>query len=95
MLEALHDWFLTYGTFYALLGLFVILVIDSTIFPALPEIFAVGAFLLNPTFWWGVIILVIACCAELTGNSLLYALVKRKRLPRPPAQPIGGATDGV
>lgn len=81
MLEGLHDWFLTYGTFYALIGLFFILVIDSMIFPTLPEIFAVAAFLLDPTLEWGIIILVTACLAEVTGNTLLYALVKKKKLP--------------
>jgi len=81
MFEGLYDWFLTYGVFYALIGLFIIFVIDSMIFPALPELFAVIAFALDPTFEWGLAILVTACCAEVVGNSLLYGLVKWKRLP--------------
>jgi membrane protein YqaA with SNARE-associated domain len=81
MLEGLHDWFLINGTFYALIGLFLILVIDSMIFPTLPEVFAVAAFFLDPTLEWGLIILLTACCAEVTGNSLLYALVRKKKLP--------------
>ena len=81
MFDSIYDWFLTYGTVYALLGLFLILLIDATIFPALPELFAVLAFMLQPTLWWGVAILIIAVSAEVCGNSLLYLLVKRKRLP--------------
>ncbi len=82
MFEGLYDWFLTYGIIYALIGMFIIFVIDAMIFPALPELFAVGAFLLNPVFWWGVTVLITAAVAEVVGNSLLYALVKRKRLPK-------------
>ena len=81
MFEGLFDWFLEYGVHYALLGIFVILVIDSTIFPALPELFATIAFLLDPTLWWGLALLITAVAAEFTGNSLLYALVKRSQLP--------------
>lgn len=81
MFEGLYSWFLEHGALYALAGLFLILVIDAVIFPALPEIFAVIAFLLTPTLWWGVAILFVACCAEITGNSLLYLLVKKGKLP--------------
>ncbi len=81
MFEDLFGWFQGYGLFYALLGLFIIQVIDATIFPALPELFATLAFMMDPTLTWGILVLVTTCLAEVTGNSLLYALVKRKNLP--------------
>jgi len=81
MLEGLFDWFQGFGPGFALLGLFVIMVIDAMIFPALPELFAVLAFLMDPTPEWAAILLAAVCLAEITGNSLLYALVKWKELP--------------
>lgn len=81
MLQGLFDWFQGFGPFFALLGLFVILVIDSMIFPALPELFAVLAFLMDPTPEWGLALLATVCLAEVVGNSLLYSLVRRSRLP--------------
>ncbi len=81
MLEGLFDWFRGFGLGFTLLGLFLILVIDATVFPALPELFAVLAFLMDPTWEWGAAILMTACLAEIVGNSLLYGLVKWKKLP--------------
>ena len=81
MFEELFAWFQGHGLFYALLGLFIIQVIDSTIFPALPELFATLAFMMDPTLEWGLLVLATSCLAEFTGNTLLYALVKRKSLP--------------
>ncbi len=81
MLEGLFDWFLDHGMVYALIGIFVILVIDAAVFPALPEVFATIAFLLDPTLAWGIALLITALLAEFTGNSLLYALVRRSSLP--------------
>ena len=81
MFEDLFGWFQSYGLIYALLGLFLIQVIDATIFPALPELFFTLAFMMDPTFEWGILVLITTVLAEVTGNSLLYALVKRKSLP--------------
>ena len=81
MLEGLFDWFLDYGMHYALIAIFIILVIDAAVFPALPEVFATIAFLLDPTLMWGITLLITALLAEFTGNSLLYGLVKRSSLP--------------
>lgn len=81
MLEGLFDWFQGFGLTFTLLGLFVILVIDAMIFPALPELFAVLAFLMDPSLEWGLILLLTVCIAEITGNTMLYSLVKWKKLP--------------
>ena len=81
MFEGLFDWFVDHGMLYALIGIFIILVIDAAVFPALPEVFATLAFLLDPTLGWGIILLITAVAAEFTGNSLLYGLVKQAKLP--------------
>ncbi len=81
MFEGLFDWFVNHGMYYALIAIFIILVIDSVIFPTLPEVFATLAFLLDPTLIWGIILLITAVAAEFTGNSLLYGLVKKAKLP--------------
>ncbi len=81
MLETLHAWLLDNGLWYALLAVLALVLIDSCIFPALPDLFAALAFLLEPSLWWGLAILGTVCAGEICGNSLLYALVKRKRLP--------------
>jgi uncharacterized membrane protein YdjX (TVP38/TMEM64 family) len=81
MLEALHAWLLDNGLWYALLAVLAFVVIDACVFPALPDLFAALAFLLEPSLWWGLAILGTVCAGEIFGNSLLFALVKRKRLP--------------
>jgi len=81
MLEGLFEWFRGFGPVFALLGLFIIFLIDSTVFPALPELFAVLAFMMDPTPEWGIALLAAACLAELCGNSLLYFLVRGRNLP--------------
>ncbi len=81
MLEGLFDWFQGFGPGFALLGLFVIMVVDAMIFPALPELFAVLAFLIDPTPEWAAVLLATVCLAEVVGNSLLYAFVRWKKLP--------------
>jgi uncharacterized membrane protein YdjX (TVP38/TMEM64 family) len=75
----------------ALLALYLIFVIDAAIFPALPEIFAVLFFMANPlpdgsALIWGLAVLSTAILGELTGNTLLYLivrnlLVKKRKMP--------------
>jgi len=77
----MFDWFQSFGLAFTLLGLFLILVIDAMLFPALPELFAVLAFLMDPSAEWGIILLGTVCLAEIIGNTVLYSLVKWKRLP--------------
>ena len=81
MLEDLFGWFQGFGLAFTLLGLFLLLVIDAMIFPTLPELFTVLAFLMDPTLTWGIILLATVCLAEVTGNTMLYLLVRRKQLP--------------
>jgi membrane protein DedA with SNARE-associated domain len=73
------------------LGLFLLFVIDAAVFPALPEIAIVVAYLYGVAgydpFVAAVLLLAVALVGELAGNTLLYAwvrrlLVDRGRLPR-------------
>lgn len=89
--DFIYDLFHGLGPVVALLALFVIFVIDAAIFPALPEVFAVIFFLANPlpdgsALVWGLAILCMAILGELTGNTLLYVivrnlLVRKKEMP--------------
>jgi uncharacterized membrane protein YdjX (TVP38/TMEM64 family) len=81
MLESLHAWLLANGLWYALLAVLAFVLIDACVFPALPDLFAALAFLLEPGLWWGLAILGTVCVGEFCGNTLLYALVRRRRLP--------------
>jgi len=65
----------------ALLALYLIFVLDAALFPALPEIFIVVFFtayagVVDP-FTWGALLVAIAAAGEVTGNLLLYLVVRR------------------
>lgn len=89
--DLIYDLFHSLGPAMALLALYLIFVIDAAIFPALPEIFAVLFFMANPlpdgsALIWGLAILAMAVLGELTGNTLLYLLVrnllvKKQKMP--------------
>ena len=81
MLETLHGWLLANGLWYALLALLAFVLVDACVFPTLPDLFAVLVFLAEPEPWWGLAILGTVCAGEITGNTILYSLVKRNRLP--------------
>jgi hypothetical protein len=81
MLEGLFDWFQGLGLAFTILGLSIIFMLDSTIIPTPPEFFAVLAFLIRPSLEWALILLVAICIAEIIGNSIMYKLVKWKKLP--------------
>ncbi|MFO7618424.1 MAG: hypothetical protein R6W91_02030 [Thermoplasmata archaeon] len=81
MLEGLFEWFQAQGVIFTLLGMFLIVLMDSTVFPVLPELFAVLVFTADPSLGLGLMMMAAICVAEITGNTLLYSLVKWKRLP--------------
>jgi len=59
-------------------ALFTIFLIDSMVFPALPDFFLLAIYATNPhNAWWGALLFVVAVTASFAGNSLLYILVKR------------------
>jgi len=67
-----------FGMVGLIAALFTIFLIDSMIFPVLPDFFLLAIYATNPQdVWWGGLLFVVAVTASFVGNSLLYALVKR------------------
>lgn len=83
VIEELYDALLAFGDGGALLAIALIIWIDGTLFPTLPEVWLVLVFGLYPdSFEWGVAVVIVASAASLIGNLTLYSLVKVARLPR-------------
>lgn len=77
------DLFASLGDSGMLLALVVIILIDGTGFPTLPEVWMVFIFGTNPdSFSWGVTVVVVASVASLGGNFILYSFVKLVKLPK-------------
>jgi membrane protein DedA with SNARE-associated domain len=75
--------FSSLGDVGMLLALTVIILIDGTGFPTLPEVWMVFIFGANAdSFTWGVLVVLVASLASLGGNFTLYSLVKLARPPR-------------
>lgn len=80
--EDIINAFASLGDIGMLLALVVIIWIDGTAFPTLPEVWMIWIFGVHPgSFAWGVMLVVVATCAGLLGNFTLYTLVKVARLP--------------
>ena len=79
--EDILNFFHGFGLVGFLIALFLIFIIDSMIFPSLPELFFLIAFLFYPSIEWGLLLLIIALVGIFSGNSLLYAMAKRAKIP--------------
>ncbi len=62
--------------------LFTVLCLDAMLVPTLPEFFVMAFFAANPTFEWGVTLLAVVTVAELSGNAIVFALVRRFGMPK-------------
>ena len=85
--DTIIQFFGSFGIIGLGIALFLIFLIDSMIFPALPDFFLLIIFATDPqNVLWGLMLLIIAVSASFSGNTLLYILVKRfsppKRLER-------------
>jgi hypothetical protein len=83
--EGLLGYLQGFGDVGLLVFLFVILCLDAMLVPTLPELFVMGFYAAHqpaPTFAWGVTLLAVVVAAELTGNGILYVVVRRTGLPR-------------
>ena len=82
---SLGDWlfgiFAGTGEIGTLLCVFVLFLIDALFFPTLPELFMVLGFNSNPTWEYGLLLLLIAISAELLGVFTLYYVVDRIGMP--------------
>jgi len=70
------------GELGMLLALALIILIDGTGFPTLPEVWTVFIFGANPdSLAWGIMIVIVSSVASLGGNFTLYSIVKFVRVP--------------
>lgn len=63
------------------LCIFLLFLVDALVFPTLPELFMVLGFNANPTWEFGIVLLLAAIIAELVGVFSLYFVVSRVRMP--------------
>ena len=83
--EDILDLFADLGDVGMLLALILIIWLDGTAFPTVPEIWMVFIFGARsdsfPLLAWGITIVIVATLAGLAGNLTLYSLVKIAKLP--------------
>jgi hypothetical protein len=80
--DVIIDFFGNFGVVGMVLAVYTIFLIDSMIFPALPDFFLLVIYSTNPqNFLWGVALLIIAVCASFSGNSILYFIAKKHAPP--------------
>lgn len=75
------DIFGPYGWGGLLLCVFLVFLIDSMIFPTLPELFTVIAFMYDPSLLWGFAIMLVILAGEFIGMTTLYLVVEHIRVP--------------
>ena len=81
--EDIINMFASLGDLGMLLAMTVIIWIDGTAFPTLPEVWMIFLFGAHPdSFAWGAILVIVASAASLLGNFTLYALVRVAKLPK-------------
>ncbi len=80
--ESIIEFFSNFGIAGMVLALYSIFLVDSMIFPALPDFFLLVIYSTNPGTIWGVELLIVAVLASFSGNSLLYLIVKRYSPPK-------------
>jgi membrane protein YqaA with SNARE-associated domain len=80
--QSIIDLFSDLGDLGMLLAITVIIWLDGTAFPTLPEAWLVFIYSAHPgSFAWGAILVVVASLASILGNFTLYGLVKVAKLP--------------
>ena len=81
--DSIIQFFSSFGIIGMALSLYLIFLIDSMIFPALPDFFLLVIFSTNPnSIAWGMSLLIIAVVASFSGNTLLYLLIKKYSPPK-------------
>jgi len=81
--EDIINTFASLGDIGMLLAITIIIWIDGTAFPTLPEVWMVFLYGVHPeSFAWGAAIVITASAASLLGNFTLYSLVKVAKLPK-------------
>lgn len=81
--QSVIDAFSSFGDLGMLVAIVIIIWIDGTVFPTLPEVWLVFLYGVHPgSFTWGATLVVVTSCASLLGNMTLFSLVKLAKLPR-------------
>lgn len=76
------DLFASLGDLGMLLAIVLIILIDGTAFPTLPEVWMVWVFGVHPeSIAWAATLVLVASVASLLGNFTLYGFVKLVKLP--------------
>ena len=80
--DALVDFFGGFGGVGLIAALYLIFLVDSMIFPALPDFFLLVIYATNPhSTPWALTLFCIAVAGSFTGNTLLYLIVKKTTMP--------------
>lgn len=79
--DLIYNAFGDYGDIGVMLGIFLIFLIDSLLFPMLPEMFFILGYNYNPVPEFGAFLVLTAMVAELIGSFTLYYTVKHVRVP--------------
>lgn len=79
--DPIIDFFSSWGWLGMILALYCLSILDSVAIPTLPDIFAILIFLSDVSWEWGLIVLVTALAGDVTGDSILYFMVKKAKLP--------------
>ncbi len=82
ILAGLLHFFESFGPVGLIAFLFTVLCIDAMLVPTLPELFVMGFYATNPSLEWGLTLLAVVVVAELSGNAMLFLLIRRFGLPR-------------
>jgi len=81
--EDVINLFASLGDIGMLLAITIIIWIDGTAFPTLPEVWMIFLYGTHPgSFAWGATLVLVTSAASLLGNFTLYSLVKVARLPK-------------
>ncbi|HIJ00814.1 MAG: hypothetical protein PWQ88_255 [Candidatus Methanomethylophilaceae archaeon] len=80
--QIIYDIFGPYGWWGILLCVLLIFIIDSMIFPTLPELFTVIAFMYSPSLEWALAILLTLVVGEFLGMTTLFLIVERIHVPK-------------
>lgn len=77
--DAIVNFFASFGILGSLIALFIIFLIDSMLFPTLPEFFLLVIYLTNPAIDWGIVLVFVSVVSTFIGNSVLYWIAKKYR----------------
>jgi len=80
--DVIVDFFSGFGGLGLIIALYLIFLVDSMIFPALPDFFLLMIYATDPhSLPWALTLFCVAVAGSFSGNTLLYLLVKKASVP--------------